>query len=70
MSYQPNMNQSSSSGETRNSLPANPSREYVAVIECPVLDRLADWISGDLEQLLERNANFESPSSCRKYFSR
>jgi len=53
-----------------NSVPIDINREPIAVVDGRALDGLASWLENELQQLLDRNLDFESPSSRKKYFSR
>ena len=70
MSNNSELNQSNSQREQKSSLPTHSHREYVAVRDGEALNQLENWIEKQLGELLDRQSQFESPSSCKKYFSR
>lgn len=54
----------------RSKLPESGKRTPILVKEGPALSNLDSWIDSQLELLTKKFANFESPSSNKKYFAR
>ncbi|HMO12790.1 MAG TPA: hypothetical protein PKD64_12225 [Pirellulaceae bacterium] len=58
-----NSNHSKAEDNRCSTFPTSPGRECVMVIEGPAFLQLETWIDNNLDELLLRNVEFETPSS-------